>query len=256
MAGYAPTMGIIGTVLGLIHVLGNLANPDRARPAHRRRLHRDPVGRAVGQRDLAADRQPAQAFQPGRGAEPRDHHGRHPRHPGRQQPAPARAAALGAARRPRSARSSRRRPRERGLTAAAGSRGGGDHEEGHEGADERWLLSYADFITLLLALFMVLFALSTVEPRQVRRVPYGPGQRLRQLGQRQPHRARRHRTAAGEQPGQGAWRQQGAQGDQARRPATRPAAPATSATDHHEAAAPPRQPRRSRPSCWRKGLAG
>jgi chemotaxis protein MotB len=43
------------------------------------------------------------------------------------------------------------------------SRGGGDHEEGHEGADERWLLSYADFITLLLALFMVLFALSTVD---------------------------------------------------------------------------------------------
>ncbi|BEP14256.1 flagellar motor protein MotB [Acidothermaceae bacterium B102] len=42
------------------------------------------------------------------------------------------------------------------------ARGGGDHEEGHEGADERWLLSYADFITLLLALFMVLFALSTV----------------------------------------------------------------------------------------------
>jgi chemotaxis protein MotB len=41
-------------------------------------------------------------------------------------------------------------------------RGGGDHEEAHEGADERWLLSYADFITLLLALFMVLFALSTV----------------------------------------------------------------------------------------------
>jgi chemotaxis protein MotB len=43
------------------------------------------------------------------------------------------------------------------------ARGGGDHDEGHEGADERWLLSYADFITLLLALFMVLFALSTVD---------------------------------------------------------------------------------------------
>jgi chemotaxis protein MotB len=43
------------------------------------------------------------------------------------------------------------------------TRGGGDHDEGHEGADERWLLSYADFITLLLALFMVLFALSTVD---------------------------------------------------------------------------------------------
>ena len=41
-------------------------------------------------------------------------------------------------------------------------RGGGDHEEEH-GGDERWLLSYADFITLLLALFMVLFALSTID---------------------------------------------------------------------------------------------
>src|SRR4051794_37034234 len=32
MSGYAPTMGIIGTVLGLIHVLGNLANPDELGP--------------------------------------------------------------------------------------------------------------------------------------------------------------------------------------------------------------------------------
>lgn len=31
--GYAPTMGIIGTVLGLIHVLGNLADPDALAPA-------------------------------------------------------------------------------------------------------------------------------------------------------------------------------------------------------------------------------
>ncbi len=28
MGGYAPTMGIIGAVLGLIHVMNNLANPD------------------------------------------------------------------------------------------------------------------------------------------------------------------------------------------------------------------------------------
>jgi len=26
--GYSPTMGVIGTVMGLVHVLGNLANPD------------------------------------------------------------------------------------------------------------------------------------------------------------------------------------------------------------------------------------
>jgi chemotaxis protein MotB len=41
-------------------------------------------------------------------------------------------------------------------------RGGAEHEE-HEEGGERWLLSYADFITLLLALFMVLFALSTID---------------------------------------------------------------------------------------------
>jgi chemotaxis protein MotB len=34
--------------------------------------------------------------------------------------------------------------------------------EEHEGGMERWLLTYADMITLLLALFVVLFALSTV----------------------------------------------------------------------------------------------
>lgn len=31
--GYAPTMGIIGTVLGLIHVLGSLSDPDSLGPA-------------------------------------------------------------------------------------------------------------------------------------------------------------------------------------------------------------------------------
>jgi len=38
-------------------------------------------------------------------------------------------------------------------------RSGGDHEQ-H--ADERWLLTYADLITLLMALFMVLFSMSIV----------------------------------------------------------------------------------------------
>ncbi len=29
MGGYAPTLGIIGTVIGLIHVLGNLSSPEK-----------------------------------------------------------------------------------------------------------------------------------------------------------------------------------------------------------------------------------
>lgn len=33
MGGYAPTMGIIGTVMGLIHVLGNLGEPSKLGPA-------------------------------------------------------------------------------------------------------------------------------------------------------------------------------------------------------------------------------
>lgn len=36
---------------------------------------------------------------------------------------------------------------------------GGD---GHDGADERWLLTYADMITLLMCLFMVLWSISSV----------------------------------------------------------------------------------------------
>jgi chemotaxis protein MotA len=32
MGGYAPTVGIIGTVVGLIHVLENLSNPDSLGP--------------------------------------------------------------------------------------------------------------------------------------------------------------------------------------------------------------------------------
>jgi chemotaxis protein MotB len=40
-------------------------------------------------------------------------------------------------------------------------RGHGGHEEEHEN-DERWLLTYSDMITLLMALFMVLFSISSV----------------------------------------------------------------------------------------------
>ena len=38
--GYAPTMGIIGTVFGLVHVLANLDAARDARPVDLRRVHR------------------------------------------------------------------------------------------------------------------------------------------------------------------------------------------------------------------------
>lgn len=38
---------------------------------------------------------------------------------------------------------------------------GGGHEEGH--ADERWIVSYADMLTVLMCLFLVLFAMSSID---------------------------------------------------------------------------------------------
>src|SRR5258707_6847161 len=47
------------------------------------------------------------------------------------------------------------------MSARRRHRGGHDHEEEHEN-EERWLVSFADMMTLLFCLFMVLFAISSV----------------------------------------------------------------------------------------------
>lgn len=46
--------------------------------------------------------------------------------------------------------------------------------------NDRWLISYADFVTLLLALFVVLFASSQPDKRKVRQVAYSVKQALLQ----------------------------------------------------------------------------
>ncbi|GAA4344730.1 flagellar motor protein MotB [Angustibacter luteus] len=48
------------------------------------------------------------------------------------------------------------------MSARGGGRRGGAHEEEHEN-HERWLVSYADMMTLLMVLFIVMFAISQVD---------------------------------------------------------------------------------------------
>ncbi|WP_182379530.1 flagellar motor protein MotB [Nocardioides sp. WS12] len=47
-----------------------------------------------------------------------------------------------------------------------------DHEEGH-GGDERWLVTYADMVTLLMVLFIVMFAMSTVDEKKYQQLKEG-----------------------------------------------------------------------------------
>src|SRR5574342_284821 len=42
-----------------------------------------------------------------------------------------------------------------------------EHQEGH---DERWLVSYADFITLLMVLFVILYSMGQVDVEKYRRL--------------------------------------------------------------------------------------
>ena len=74
-AGYAPTLGILGAVLGLIHVM---EQPRRARRklgvGHRRRLRRDGLRRRLGEPDLPAARDQAARARPRGRAPARNRH--------------------------------------------------------------------------------------------------------------------------------------------------------------------------------------
>jgi chemotaxis protein MotB len=49
------------------------------------------------------------------------------------------------------------------MARRSGRRRRARHDEGHGGADERWLLTYSDLITLLMALFVIFFAMSSLD---------------------------------------------------------------------------------------------
>ncbi len=82
-SGFAPTIGIIGTVMGLVHVLENLSNPAALGPVHRRRLHRHlPRGRLREPLLPARGEQAEGAVDPRGGRADDDDRG-HPLDPGR-----------------------------------------------------------------------------------------------------------------------------------------------------------------------------
>jgi chemotaxis protein MotB len=59
-------------------------------------------------------------------------------------------------------------PTKGGRSPGRGKGGRGGHQEHEEGNNERWLLTYSDMITLLLVLFIVLFAISQINQAKFR----------------------------------------------------------------------------------------
>ncbi len=49
----------------------------------------------------------------------------------------------------------------------------GHAEEEHEEGSERWLVTYADMVTLLMVLFIIMFAMSTVDTRKYQALKNG-----------------------------------------------------------------------------------
>ena len=56
----------------------------------------------------------------------------------------------------------------KGRSSGRARGGRGHHQELEEGNNERWLLTYSDMITLLLVLFIVLFAISQISQAKFR----------------------------------------------------------------------------------------
>ena len=128
--GYAPTMGIIGTVFGLIHVLGNLDKPETLGPSISAAFIATLLGVASANVIYLPISRAPEAALPGRAARPRADRRGHPLDPGRRQPArrpgeahhlrPARPARPPRATRP-AAPPPRRRPRNPSWPAHDGT---------------------------------------------------------------------------------------------------------------------------------------
>ena len=171
--------GILGTVLSLVHVLENLSNPGALGHSIAGAFIATLYGVGTANLDLPADRQPAEGLSeaevlyremilegvlalqagdnPSMLAERLDTF----LEPGERGAARRRAGCRRGARARDAGGGMSCARRQEAAAAGHGRRRKGDHG-GHDGGDERWLLTYADMITLLMALFIVMWAISSV----------------------------------------------------------------------------------------------
>ncbi len=63
----------------------------------------------------------------------------------------------------------------RGRRSRRGHGGGGGGGGGHGGGDARWLVTYADLLTLLMVLFLVLWVISTIDLKKFEQFKQGLG---------------------------------------------------------------------------------
>ena len=166
--GFAPTLGIIGTVLGLVHVLANLSTPGLLGHAiagafiatlygvGSANLIFLPVANKLkelaGEELLYREMQLEGILSIQAGDNPRMLAEKLETYLAPQAARPAGRARGGVCVERRVRRAGR------GMSAAGRKRGGGGEVEN----EERWLLTYSDMITLLMALFIVLWAISSV----------------------------------------------------------------------------------------------
>ena len=176
--GYAPTIGIIGAVMGLIQVMKNLANIDevghgiavafvatvygvgarpicflcRRRPRSRRASHAETQRKELILEGVSRHRGGSESE-----ADP------HQAGSVTTQDAPAEGEVKKKARAPESAPT--RQSAARRCNVMARKKKPPEHDN-----HERWLVSYADFITLLFAFFVVMFATSQTDKGKAQQV--------------------------------------------------------------------------------------